>query len=92
MASYKKDPDATLDYTFDWAPYLLPVTDTIASVTFILTGGLTQVSKSNTTTKATVFVSGGTVNTTATITCRITTNSTPPRIDDRTMEVKIVPR
>lgn len=27
-----KDPDATLDYTFDWAAWLEPTTDTIAGV------------------------------------------------------------
>lgn len=90
MATYKKDPHATLDYLFDWAAYLTPVTDTIASVTFILTGGLVEVSKANTATKATVFVSGGTAGTPATITCRITTAG--GRIDDRTISLTIVER
>ena len=90
MATYKKDPHAVLDYLFDWEAYLTPVTDTIASVTFILTGGLVEVSKANTATKATIFVSGGTAGTPATITCRITTAG--GRIDDRTISLTIVER
>ena len=90
MATYKKDPNATLDYLFDWEPYLTPVADTIASVMFVLTGGLVEVSKANTATKATVFVSGGTTGTPATITCRITTAG--GRIDDRTISLTIVER
>lgn len=90
MAIYKKDPNATLDYLFDWEPYLTPVADTIASVMFVLTGGLVEVSKASTSTKATVFVSGGTTATPATITCRITTAG--GRIDDRTISLTIVER
>lgn len=92
MATFKKDPNATLDYTFDWTDFLAPIGDTIASVTWVLSTGLTKVSQSNTTTTATAFVSGGTVGDTATLTCRITTNSTPPRVDDRSVFLKIVER
>ena len=59
MAAYKKDPNATLDYTFDWGPYLTTLGDTIVSVVWVLSSGLVQVSVSNTTTTATIFVSGG---------------------------------
>ncbi len=87
-----KDPDATLDYEFDWSDWLTPLADTIASVEFVLSDGLTSVSESHTTTTATIFVSGGVEDETETVTCRITTNSTPPRIDDRTLFLKISPR
>lgn len=90
MAAYKKDPNATLDYTFDWGPYLAPLGDTIASVAWVLSSGLTQVSVSNTTTTATVFVSGGVIDTDETLTCRITTAG--GRIDDRSITLKIVAR
>lgn len=92
MATYKKDPNATLDYLFDWTAWLAEVSDTIASVDWVLSSGLTEVSSSHTTTGATIFVSGGTLDETETITCRITTSSTPPRIDDRTINLKIVSR
>ena len=50
MAAFKKDPNATLDYTFDWSAWLTPIADTITSVTWVLSAGLTSVSASNTTT------------------------------------------
>lgn len=87
-----KDPDATLDYEFDWTDWLTPLADTIASVEFVLSAGLTSISESNTTTTATIFVNGGVEGETETVTCRITTNSTPPRVDDRTLFLKISPR
>lgn len=90
MTTYKKDPDATLDYMFDWEPWLTEVSDTIASVEWVLSAGLTKVSESHTTTDATVFVSGGVPDETETITCRITTVG--GRIDDRTDKLKIVSR
>lgn len=90
MATYKKDPNAVLDYTFDWSAWLLPLSDTIASVTWIVTSGLTTSLPSNTTTTATVFVSGGVVNSTEKLTCRITTAS--GRVDDRSVDLKITER
>ena len=88
--SYKKDPNAILDYTFDWGPYLLPLTDTISSVTWVVSSGITTSSPTNTTTTATVFVTGGVLDTTETLTCRITTAG--GRTDDRTISLKIVNR
>ncbi len=88
--SYKKDPDATLDYTVDWSEYLLPIEDTIATVTWVPDAGLTVVSQSNTTTTATAFVSGGTAGETLTLTCRITTAG--GRTDDRSINLTIIER
>ena len=88
--AYKKDPNATLDYSFDWGPYLTPLGDTIVTVEWVLSPGLTKVSQSNTTTTATVFVSGGVLEETETLTCRITTAG--GRIDDRTIELVMVSR
>lgn len=90
MASYKKDPAAVLDYTFDWTEYLEPIADTIASVEFVTSAGLTKTSQSNTTTTATAFVSGGVVGATEKLTCRIVT--TGGRTDDRTIDLKILER
>ncbi len=90
MATFKKDPNAVLDYTFDWAPYLTPIGDTIASVTWVLSTGLTKVSQSNTSTSATAFVSGGVAGEKATLTCRIVTNG--GRTDDRSVTLKIEER
>ena len=90
MASFKKDPDAVLDYTVDWGPWLTGIADTIATVTWLPDTGLTVVSDSNTATTATAFVSGGTVNTIKSLTCRVTTAG--GRTDDRTISLKILNR
>jgi len=90
MAVYKKDPNAVLDYTFDWTAYLTPLADTITTATWVLPTGLTKVSQSNTTMTATAFISGGTIGETLTLTCRIITAG--GRTDDRSIVLKIVER
>lgn len=90
--SYKKDPNATLDYTFDWGPWLTPLGDTISTVEWLPDAGLTVVSSTHSTTTATAVVSGGTVDTNMNLTCRITTAGSPVRTDDRTIVLKIVNR
>lgn len=97
--AFKKDPDALLDYTFDWTAYLTPLVDTIATVTWVtnagvtVTGGITVAPTppvSHTTMTATAFISGGVVGTTETLTCRIVTAS--GRTDDRSISIKIINR
>lgn len=88
--AYKKDPNAVLDYTFDWGPYLTALSDTITSVTWIPSSGITTSGATRTATTATVFVSGGTVDVDETLTCRIVTAG--GRTDDRTITLKIVER
>ncbi len=88
--AFKKDPDAVLDYTFDWGPYLTPVEDSISTVTWVPDPGLTIVTFSHTLLTATAFVSGGTVGETLNLTCRIETANS--RIDDRTISLKITNR
>ncbi|WP_114969376.1 hypothetical protein [Rhodoferax ferrireducens] len=90
MATFKKDPNAVLDYTVDWTAYLLPMLDAIETVTWLPEAPLVVVSQSNTASTATVFVSGGVEDTTLGLTCRITT--TGGRTDDRTISLKIVNR
>lgn len=85
-----KDPDATIDITFDWADWLSDIGSVpISDVTFTLKGGLTNVATFNSATTATVFVSGGLAGTTATIACKIKTNTTPARTDERTVYIDI---
>ena len=88
--AFKKDPNAILDYTFDWTAWLLPILDTISTATFLPDSGITVQSSSHTTTTATAFVTGGTVDTTQNLICRITTAG--GRTDDRTIQLKIVNR
>lgn len=92
MAIRKKDPNATLDYTFDWGPWLAPLGDAISTVEWVADTGLTVVSSSHTTTTATAVVSGGIAGTEMNLTCRITTTGPPVRTDDRTIVLTIVNR
>jgi len=68
---FVKDPDAGKDYAVDWASWL--GTDTIAESEWIVPAGLTQGEDSHTTTKATVWLSGGTDQARYVVTNRITT-------------------
>ena len=88
--AFKKDPNAILDYTFDWGPWLTPLLDTISTVTWLPDAGLTISNSTHTTTTATAFVAGGTLDLTQNLTCRITTAG--GRTDDRTIQLKIVNR
>jgi hypothetical protein len=86
-----KDPGATLDITFDWAPWLADISDSILLYQFTVGGEMAKEGESIDGTKATVFVSGGSLGD-ASITCRITTASTPARGDERTVVLKIEER
>jgi hypothetical protein len=85
---YLKDPDSTEDYQFNWAPELDG--DTISSVSWSLPDGLTQVSTSNTTTTATIFVSGGSEGSQYRIRCRVVTAG--GRTWDRTIRIQVEDR
>lgn len=88
-----KDPNATLDYPFDWSEWLTDASDTYASHEFVTTdpadsvADLTVESSAHSAGVITAFVSGGTEGMTHELTCRITTAG--GRIDDRTLFIKI---
>ncbi len=82
--SYIKDPDAVLDYQWNWATWL-PTGDTIASATVTAETGLTVDSDSNTATVVTAWLSGGTVGESYGVTCRVVTAD--GRTDDRTITI-----
>lgn len=91
-----KDPDETLDYPFDWAEYLDDIQDTIAApgpgitpVAFTV-AGVEIDSQQNDTKVATVWVKGGTVGTTAKVSCKIRT--TAGRTVERSIAIKIKER
>jgi hypothetical protein len=81
----EKDPDATTDFQFNWSSWLDG--DEIDSTDFLLPDGLTEVSSSNTTTTATVFVSGGRRGGVYRITNRISTVG--GRTQDKTIYIRI---
>ena len=53
-----KDPDEVLDYQIDWTARLAG--DTISTSDWDVEAGITMNSESNTTTTATIWISGGT--------------------------------
>lgn len=85
-----KDPQARLDYKFDWSEWL--GSDTIATATFSVESGagVTIATSSNDDTSATVWLTGGTAGMSATVTCHITTSIN--RQDDRSFIVVIEER
>jgi hypothetical protein len=100
----EKDPDAVLDFPFIWSDWLADVSnDTINTYSVSVESGLTLDSSSVNTVALTVegveyaaytvviaWLSGGTVDNTYTVRCRITTNG--GRTDDRSIEVYIKER
>lgn len=89
MGQFLKDPNATLDYTVDWADWM-PAGDSITTVTWVVPAGLTKTTQTNTATAATAWLSGGTVGTRYVVVCRITT--VDGRIDDRTLQIDVQER
>lgn len=86
MKTFLKDPNATVDYAVDWSDWL--GSDTISSVAWTVPDGITKSAETNTTTKATIWLSGGSVGNKYDVVCRITTSD--GRTDDRTITIKMV--
>lgn len=85
--SYKKDPNAVLDYGWDWSAWLGE--DTIADSMWTVPDGIVSEQEEFTNTTTTIWLSGGTIDTDYTLINHITTSNTPPREDDRTMVIKV---
>jgi len=85
MFSFVKDPDATLDYKADWTLWLDG--DVIATSQWLVPTGLTEEATSNDDNTATVWLSGGILNTKYEVINRIVTNA--GRTDDRTFTIRI---
>lgn len=82
---FTKDPDSTIDFPFNWKAELNG--DTIATSTFLLPDGLTEVSSSRTTTTTSIFVSGGSADLIYRITNRVVTDG--GRTYDKTINVLV---
>jgi hypothetical protein len=72
--------DALLDYSLDFSA-ALETDETLATVTWAVETGLTASLPTNTTTTATVWLSGGTLNTAYAVTCHVLTSA--GRADDK---------
>ena len=87
MSSYIKDPQAVLDFVFDWSLWLATGETITASTITASSTGITLDSDTFTGTTVTYWLSGGTLNTRYTIVNHITTSA--GRQDDRTDSVTI---
>lgn len=81
---FPKDPNAVLDYQWDWSDWLA-TSETIVSAVITMPAGLTLDSQVNASTKVTAWFSGGTDGSGYRIVCHIVTNSVPARQDDRSI-------
>lgn len=81
---FVKDPDERLDYEEDWADFLA-VAETISSVAWTVPSGLTNYSTSNTTTTATIWLTGGTHGQEYLVAGKITTSA--GRIAERSFKI-----
>jgi hypothetical protein len=82
---FRKDPDAVLDYAVDWSHWLDD--DTIDASEWVVPDGIEKDSDTNTTTIATVWLSGGTLGATYTLVNHITTAA--GRENDQTITIKV---
>ena len=87
---YSKSPYAVLDYTIDWEDWL-ESGETISTATWSIPSGLTdEENESNTTTSATVWVSGGVLGTRYAVRGHIVTSE--GREDSRTIYITVEAR
>ena len=105
MSLYIKDPDATLDFAFDWRGLTngttgaktdwLAMDETISSYTITAATGITleteaPYEQSESNGKVAFWLSGGTAGSWYTVACKITTNA--GRTDERTMGIRVIDR
>lgn len=86
---FNKDPDAVLDFAFDWTAWLSDG-ETISSHVIVEQTGITVDSDSESNGVVTVWLSGGTEGETYSLTCSITTSQA--RQDDRTIFILVEER
>jgi hypothetical protein len=86
---FVKDPDAVLDYSFDWTSWLAE-SETISSHVITVDSGITKDSDSESAGIVTAWLSGGTAGTIYEVACKITTSAS--RTDERTMEIGVEDR
>lgn len=97
--TYKKDPQSTLDYAFDWKPLTngqdgaisdwLAVGEAIASHVITSQAGITVENSAEANGIVTVWLSGGTADIDYLVTCRVTTDSSPARVDERSIVIEV---
>ena len=94
---FLKDPDAILDYKFDWKALAngngssdwLDTDETISSKTVTVDDGITKESDAlaDTNTSVVVWLSGGTAGVDYEVACKIVTSAS--RTDERTIKIQV---
>lgn len=94
--TYDLSVKAELDYAFDFAKWLAPMSDTVASYTIRVDPGLVLLDSELQGAKVAVKIKVGTgkIGATLNVICKITTvgGSMGPRVDERSMHFTIVQR
>lgn len=85
LTNFIKDPDAVLDYVFDWTEWLTSG-ETIFTHTITVDTGLTKDSDSELDGYVTIWLSGGTAGINYTVACKIVTSDS--RTDERSITIK----
>lgn len=86
---FLKDPDDVLDYTIDYADWL-ETSDEVSTSSWSLDTGITEDSSSNSTTSATIWLSGGTAGVDYDCTNSIVTDD--GREKDTTITIRVMER
>jgi len=85
-AIFIKDPDAVLDYAFDWTEWLADSpAETISSHTVTVSTGLTKDSDSEADGVVTIWLSGGTAGNKYNVACKIVTDQS--RTEERSITI-----
>lgn len=84
--TWEKDPDAVLDYIWDWSEWLAPG-ETIVTSIFTVSAGLDLDSDSFNSNSATAWLSGGLPGTPYLVANRIT--SSDDRTDERSITIRV---
>jgi hypothetical protein len=88
LAQVKKDPGATLTYTFSWQKYCARAGVNITILNWVVPEGLTKVAQAlDASNKCTVRLSGGVVNKEYHCICKVTLSNGD--VDERTLIVSI---
>lgn len=90
MKQLDKDPDAVLDYSWDWSDWLDDISDSTATAQVLVPAGLTKGSEVIAGPIVTVWLSGGVPGLTHVVTCRLTT--VDGRTEDRSISLYVVDR
>lgn len=89
QADWLKDPDAVLDWRWDWSTWL-DTDEQINTSTFAVSPGIIIDSSSFTLFSTTVWLSGGTAGQPYLVSNKITTNQ--GRTDERSITIRVVNR